>query len=403
MSVLQPGLHGAFMADGFGQLPGPRSFEKPTGLLAGLRLAVKDVFDVAGLRVGAGNPAWQAGAAVASGSAPAVRMLLDAGASWAGKTVTDELTYSLAGINAHYGTPVNPKAADRIPGGSSSGSAVAVAAAHADIALGTDCGGSVRLPASYCGVWGMRPSHGRIASNGCFALAHSFDTVGWFARDGLSLAQVFSVLTHCAIDPVASLRFLAPPELLNALDATVRSRFIGALGLLKQHFEVSENSAPELTAEVWATAFRTLQAAEVWQQHGEWFDANGTALGNDVRQRFLAARQIGVAQSSAAQVVRVQATATMARLLERAGSLLLTPTVPTVAPLLNDAAQRIDDIRARSQQLLCMAGLAGLPQASIPWTEIDGAPLGLSVIGRRGDDETVLAAASAIGFALLHC
>ncbi len=101
-----------------------------------------------------------------------------------GKAITDELTYSLNGENIHYGTPVNPKAPGRIPGGSSSGSAVAVAGELADFALGTDCGGSVRAPASFCGIYGMRPSHGRISTAGVFRLAPRFDTVGWFARDG---------------------------------------------------------------------------------------------------------------------------------------------------------------------------------------------------------------------------
>ena len=153
------------------------------GPLAGLTFAVKDAIDLAGFRTGAGNPDWSRTHPPATATAPAVQAVLDAGASVVGKTITDELTFSLNGQNIHYGTPINPRAPGRIPGGSSSGSAVAVAGELVDFALGTDCGGSVRAPASYCGIFGMRPSHGRISTDGVFPLAPSFDTVGWFCRE----------------------------------------------------------------------------------------------------------------------------------------------------------------------------------------------------------------------------
>ena len=155
----------------------------PNGPLRGCTFAVKDVFDIAGHRTGNGHPRLARDPSTAERTASAVERLLAAGARMVGKTYCDELTYSINGENVHYGTPVNPKAPGRIPGGSSSGSAAAVSGGLVDFALGTDCGGSVRIPASYCGIYGIRTSHGLVPADGVVPLAPSFDTVGWFARD----------------------------------------------------------------------------------------------------------------------------------------------------------------------------------------------------------------------------
>jgi len=158
----------------------PQAPPTPTrdGPLRGLRLAVKDIVDVAGLPTGAGHPDWLATHPVPQRSAPVVDRITDAGAVIVGKTYTDEFAYSMFGSNAHYGTPVNPAAPGHLPGGSSSGSAVAVAAGLADIGLGTDTAGSVRIPASWCGLYGLRPTHDRASREGIVALAPSFDVPG---------------------------------------------------------------------------------------------------------------------------------------------------------------------------------------------------------------------------------
>jgi amidase len=397
--LLQPAMHGAFVRDGFGALPEPPVARHAT--LAGRRLAVKDVFDVARLRTGGGNPAWAAEQRHAASTAVAVRLLLEHGAQWVGKTVTDELTYSLAGINVHYGTPVNPADACRLPGGSSSGSAVAVAAGYADIGLGTDCGGSIRLPASYCGVWGMRPTHGRIASDGCLTLAHSFDTVGWFARDGAVLADVFSVLMH---DEVAQAdtqaRLQVPEDVLPLLDPRTRSAFVDAIATLHGSLTIEPTSGP-LALDQWAQAFRVLQATEVAQQHGVWAATHMESLGPDIAARMKSATQITRAAAAAAQHTRIEAVRRLAGLFSARRMYLLLPTLPSIAPRLDASPETVDEARARAQQMLCIAGLGGLPQVSMPWTAFDGAPLGLSVIGARGDDSGTLAAARAVHTALL--
>jgi Asp-tRNA(Asn)/Glu-tRNA(Gln) amidotransferase A subunit family amidase len=394
-SLLQPGLNGAFLAEGFGDGP---AVAHRSELLAGLRLAVKDVFAVEGLRTGAGNPLWHAQQAPARASAHAVQWLLEAGARWVGKTVTDELAYSLAGVNAHYGTPINPAAPKRIAGGSSSGSVVAVAAGDVDIGLGSDCGGSCRLPASYCGVWGFRPTQGLVAKNGGFSLAHSFDTVGWFTRTGAQMAAVFAALTGTEVSTPLSrtVNLLTVQDVAPWCDAPVRTAFEALPKQLGDAlFRIAAVPAGTLPLADWAQAHRTLQAAEIWQQHGAWVRAHGQSLGEDVRQRFEAAACIAPAQVAAAQPVRAAAANRIATLLAD-DALLLLPTVPTAAPALDAPREAVDTIRARSQALLCIAGLAGLPQTSLPWIAVDGAPVGLSLIGPRHADALVLAAAQAV-------
>ena len=154
-----------------------------SGRLEGLKLAVKDIFDVAGYKTGCGNPDKSAEAKIAEHTMPAVQLLLDQGARFAGKTQMDELAFSLMGINAHFPAPVNSAAPDRVTGGSSSGSAAAVAGKLVDIAVGSDTGGSIRAPASFCGLIGLRTTHGRIPLEGAMPLAPSLDTFGWFADD----------------------------------------------------------------------------------------------------------------------------------------------------------------------------------------------------------------------------
>src|SRR4030088_1057411 len=182
------------------------------GPLAGLAMAVKDIFDIAGHRTGFGNPDWLGTHPPATQTAPAVRQLIDAGADMAGRTLNDELAYSPSRENIHSGTPLNTACPERVPGGSSSGSAAAVAAGLVDFALGTDCGGSVRLPASYCGIIGSRPTHGRVSDKGVLPFGPSFDVVGWFARDIDLFAKVGDVL-------LGEDKATAPTRLIVADDA----------------------------------------------------------------------------------------------------------------------------------------------------------------------------------------
>src|SRR5437763_8002708 len=196
-------------------VPGPRIHieGRPRGPLSGLTFAAKDLFDVAGVPTGGGNHDWPIGRPIPTKHSWAVQTLLDAGATLIGKTITDEVSLGILGENAFDGTPLNVRAPGRVPGGSSSGSAAAVAAGLCDTALGTDTGGSVRVPASFCGLYGIRPTHGRIDVAGMMAQAPTSDTTGWYARDAATFAKVSAVMLGEEIP--AEL----PRRLLVAVDA----------------------------------------------------------------------------------------------------------------------------------------------------------------------------------------
>ena len=367
------------------------------GPLAGLTCGVKDIYDIAGHRTGFGSPDWLRTHEAATRTAPVVQQLLDAGADVVGKTQTDELTYSLQGENAHYGTPVNVNAPGRIPGGSSSGSAAAVAGGLCDFALGSDTGGSVRAPASFCGVYGIRPSHGRITLEGACPLAASFDTCGWFARDAAVLERVGRVLLG---ETTAG----TPRRLLVARDAFALAGE-GVAGALEPAMTrvravlgepESVTVAHEGLSQWWFEFFRILQGAEVWTQHGEWVTRVKPQLGPGVRQRIEWTATIDPAEISPARAKREEITQRMDRLLAD-GAVLMLPTLPGIAPPCNSAPATTEDLRARAMSLLCIAGLARLPQVTLPLARLDGCPLGLSLVAARGADTMLLAIAKELG------
>ena len=367
------------------ELPGSH-----TGPLAGLSLAVKDVFHIRGHRTGAGNPDWFQTHPAAETTSPAVQRLLDAGAHIIGKTHTDELAYSLNGENIHYGTPVNPTAAGRIPGGSSSGSAAAVAGGLVDFAIGTDCGGSVRLPASYCGIFGFRPTHGRIPLDEIVPLASSFDTVGWFARDAQLLEKVGRVLLddHTAAPPPRQLLLATDAFTLagDAVTATLQpavTKLCETLGPAK-----SITVSPEGLSE-WMQLFRVIQGAEIWANHGAWINEVQPTFGTGIRERFEWTATIQQEDVVAAREKREQVAAHMDAILGE-DTVLCLPTAPGIAPLRDTPSAELEAFRAQALSLLCIAGLARLPQVNLPLASLDGCPIGLSLIGQRGADMLLL-------------
>src|SRR5882724_9054694 len=234
-----------------------------TGPLLGCSFAVKDVFDIAGYRTGNGHPRWLETHPPAERTASAVERLLAAGARLVGKTYCDEMTYSINGENVHYGTPVNPRAPGRIPGGSSSGSASAVSGGLVDFALGTDCGGSVRIPASYCGIYGIRTSHGLVPADGVVPLAKSFDTVGWFARTASLMQRVGSVLLPAA-RPFVPRRLLIATDAFAAVDLAITAALTSIVETVAA--SIAQTARVKVytgdSAE-WRTIFRVLQGAEI--------------------------------------------------------------------------------------------------------------------------------------------
>lgn len=258
-----------------------------TGMLNNLSFALKDVFDVQGHISSAGNPDWLATHQPASEHADVVAALLKEGAALKGVTHTDELMYGLNGENAHYGTPVNPKSADRIPGGSSSGSAVAVAAGLTDFAIGTDTGGSVRIPSSYCGIFGYRPSHGRISTNGLIPLAPSFDTVGVMARDGHTLQKVGAVLLNSTSRASGFTRLYVPTDVMELVDEQSMRALAPSISHVMESFSTIEEIAiaPQGFSAYMET-FRLLQGKEIWQTHGEWIQKETQRLEKTLEAAF---------------------------------------------------------------------------------------------------------------------
>ena len=375
----------AFVPDGHLQIEGAQE-----GPLAGATFAVKDIFDVAGTITGRGNPDWLASHAPARRHAPAVQALLDAGARLVGKTITEELAFSIVGTNPHYGTPRNVTAPGRVPGGSSSGSAAAVGGGLADLALGSDTGGSVRVPASYNGIYGMRPSHGRISLVGVMPLAPSFDTVGWFARDPALFAAAGRVLLGDGRDS------RRPARLLLAEDAFARagSALAQALHPAIRAVEAELGTARPLIVsadglDAWYAVLRTLQAAEAWAEHGPWLDRAKPGIGPYLVERLRLASTVTAAEVARAAAARAEIRERLDRLLE-GDALLLLPSAAGPPPLIEAPMEEHERVRAATIGITCIASLGGLPQISLPLGRLPEGPVGLSLLGARGADHLLL-------------
>jgi amidase len=362
----------------------------PSGPLAGLSVAVKDLYAVAGQRVGAGNPDWLAEARVEPANCPVVQTLLDAGADVAGIAQTDELAFSLNGTNKHYGTPPNPAAPGRVPGGSSSGSASATALGLVDIGLGTDTAGSCRAPASHCGIYGIRTTHGAISKEGVLPLAPSYDTVGWFARDAETFALAGDVLLPAQqAGPVS--RLVVAEDLLALAEPETRAAFEQACA----RWDVSRvGSLCEGRLDEWFTAFRTHQAAEAWDSHGAWIDAHPGSLGPGVAARFEAGRDMEPERRAAVATTVAEARETLRAAIPD-GTALLLPCASAPAPPVDLPLEDMNAYRAATLRLTCLASIAGLPAVVLPMLTVRGLPTGLCAVGAPGADRALLDFAAA--------
>ncbi len=373
--------------------PGPAQLRagSPGGPLTGARVAVKDLFAVAGERIGAGNPTWVDAAPIEATDADAVRALLEAGADVAGIAHTDELAFALAGENVHYGAPPNPAAPGRITGGSTSGPAAAVAAGVADIGLGTDTAGSIRVPASYCGLYGLRTTHDAVSRDGLVGLAPSFDTVGVLTRDAATLSRAAgALLPPAAVVPtetivvVDELMGLAEPDARLATEAALR-----ALALRAGARVEAADLDPELLAS-WFAAFRTVQQAQAWATHRSFVQGHGDRLDAAVAARFRAGAEVDdELRESATEVLAAARDALVGALPD--GVLLALPSTSSTAPPVGAKAAVVESTRAATLRLTCLASLAGLPQVSIPAARVGTLPLGLGLVGGPGADRSLLA------------
>lgn len=384
------------MSDPFGSLiVGPGVLAAPTGAgeLDGLTFVVKDLIDVAGYPTGAGNPEVLAAAAPAPDHAWVVSALLEAGATCTGKAHTVETAYALSGVNEHYGTPTHPLDPVRDPGGSSSGSAVAVAAGLADFALGTDTAGSVRVPASYCGLVGVRPTHGRIPVQGVFPLAPRFDTVGWLTRSGELARRVGAVLldSRRSRRPRLGRVFVAidlfgrcDPGHIEVIDAAVR-RVAEVTGRSPEPVRFWRDGE----ADRWAPTFRTLQRRDAWTANREWIERLRPTFGPTIAQRWQEAAAVTDEEHDAAVVLGALLSERVWELVA-GDAVLLLPSAPGPAPLLHTDPDEAAAVRARLMDLSVISPIAKAPQVSLPMMEFDGLPVGLGLLASPGNDELLL-------------
>jgi amidase len=357
------------------------------GPLTGLSFGVKDLFDVAGYPTGGGQPFVLAMSGIKAKTAPAVQQLLDAGAAFVGKTVTDELAFSMNGNNAHFGAPVNGAAPGRISGGSSSGSASAVSNNLCDFALGTDTGGSVRAPANHCGLYGIRPTHGRISLAGVLDLSPSLDTCGYFARDIETFARVSTVLlAQDTTDMLTTVRLLKPIDIWALLDEKVEMAQTAPLARVEAALGKATGTRvilDDLDTAYWS--FRYIQGYEAWKVNGPMIERFCPPLGPGIAERFAWSKAVTDEQMDTATAYRVRFRKFLADLLGTDGVLVM-PTVADIAPLTSDDGEKLEIYRNRSIQMLCLAGLSGFAQVSLPLGQRVGAPLGLSLLGPAGSD-----------------
>jgi len=368
----------------------------PNGPLDGLTFAAKDLFDVAGHPTGGGNPDWARQNPVPTRHAWAVQRLLDAGATLIGKTITDEVSLGILGENPFDGTPLNPAAPDRVPGGSSSGSASAVAQGLCDVALGTDTGGSVRVPASFCGLYGIRPTHGRLDLTGMLSQAPSSDTTGWFARDATTFARVSEVMLGEPIPATLPTRLVVAVDTFGFADAGTTAALqplVQALATLMKDVRDDLLAPTGLTA--WARAQRTLQPWEAWQTFKPWLERDNPRLQYSVARNLARGAAIPESEREWAALVRSEARARMTWLLPP-GTILCMPTTPFPAPLKGQSVPALEPVRARILGLAAHGGLTGVPQVSVPGAEVDGLPVGLSIVGGHGSDAALVAVARAL-------
>lgn len=370
------------------------------GPLAGLTVAVKDLFAIKGYRIGAGNPTFLDAARAETTTAPAVSDLLHGGASLRGIARTDEFAYSIAGDNAHYGTPPNGALPGALPGGSSSGPASAVATGQADIALATDTAGSVRVPASYQGLWGLRTTHDLVPRQGMLPLAQSFDTIGWLSRDGGTLQRVVDwCLSYDGSESTESVfgesaedlpwRLLVPAEVLDAVEPETREAFDRLLARLAAGGDPPRLARVEIgDLDEYYAPFRVVQGAEAWRSNGDWLREHPGAVGPAVAERFRTASEVTAEAEASAR-------AALETLRERIqgivrDAVLLMPTVPGPAPMRTAKGERVDAVRQATLRMTTPAAIGGLPAVSVPLLTVPSslgpAPVGVCLVSRTGTD-----------------
>ncbi|XP_074584735.1 outer envelope protein 64, mitochondrial [Curcuma longa] len=383
--------------------------------LSDLKFAVSDNFEIEGFdAAGYGNPDWKRTHDPASLTAVVVSWLLENGATCVGRTVLDEFAFGVTGENLHYGTPYNPELPSLVPGGSCSGSAVAVAAELVDFALGTDTIGGVRIPSAFCGVFGFRPSHGILSMLGILENSQTLDTIGWFARDPSILHCVGHVLLQAS--PLVlkrTRRFLLADDCFQLLrvpkqrTVDVLSKAIENLSgyqpckhmnisqylmtnvlSLKEFTEPTPNQGTSILKAV-SSAMVSLQRCEFQFNHEEWFNTVKPRIGVRISSQVLAAVNSTQDDTKSLYKVRAEMRSALNSLLKDDGILV----IPTVAdfPFKRDLRKKLTcEIEDRLHALLSIAGMSGCCQVTVPFGKYEEYPISISFIAAHGADKFLL-------------
>lgn len=373
-----------------------------SGALDGLRFTVKDNIDLAGHRTSYGSPAWRDAHPAPVHNALCVDQVLAAGGRCVGKVVADEFTYSLDGESVFFGTPRNAKAPDRVPGGSSSGSAASVANGLADFSLCTDSGGSIRVPASLCGLWGMRPSLHRISEAGVLPFQPSVSTVGVLAGRFDVLDAAMRVLLNAATGAEALPdRLLVLQDALEVAEAEVRQqaekaleRLAGKTGLAVEPVRFADIVGAPLDLKACnRDGLRDLQTAEFQNTVGNWIETGHPELGATFALAYGNVRGF----DRLAAMDAINRCAWFFRTINAffgARTLLSFPTTPTVAPKKGslDTLEAVMGFYEPTMTITAFSGVARLPEISAPLMTVDACPVGLSFVAGHGRDEFLLAA-----------
>lgn len=363
---------------------------KREGSLSGYVFAVKDVFKIKGSTYSNGHPLWLNTHEPDDFTSSAIVKTLEAGADLVGKTVCDELCYSISGENWHYGSPVHPLDPKRLAGGSSAGSGVAVAGDLVDFAFGSDCLGSVRVPASYTGLLGIRPTYDRIPNDGEAPYCESMDVLGYMAKEAEVFEKVSDVLLGEDAEEVSYSKLLIPEDCFTRIDSKAADVLQPALRSMLGNFDDIEIIKFGLeTLEVWVEVFQTVQGYEVWESYGGWVNKHKPTLPPGQKQRLKEASKVTRQAYEEALVLKDEIEETMEELVQPE-TLLCLPTVPGIAPLKQAGLKEINQRREQASLLLAISLLSGTPQVTIPLGEMEGMPLGLSLLGAKHTDRQLV-------------
>ena len=358
------------------------------GNLLNMRFLCKDMCQIKGFKTSCGNPDFYKHTAEATENAPFLEKILNEGAILEGITICDEFFYSIIGENIHYGTPSNKNAPNCVPGGSSSGSAAALTQINYDFTIGTDTGGSVRVPASFCGIYGFRPTHGRINLNKVYPMSESFDTLGWFSNNKSNMLKVGKVFfDHFEEIPIEQKNILIPIDIINNLDENIKSQFYdyceNKFKNLKK-VQLSNYNKSEL-----AECFRVIQGYEIKLSMLPWIQKYNPKISTEINSRFEVTKNITVNMYNESINLRKEFVSELDKNLSKE-ALIIFPTTPFSAPITGQSDDDLSELRKKVMEFTCIGGLSSRPQISIPKFKGSTGPIGLSVLGNKNADEIIL-------------